>query len=417
MEDLPVYICLMRSGLWLYILLFFKFKICKYLNISFFNWVFFPMCLTSMKLLFLLQSPIPLGSFPAAKSRCWAWAITAPPCAAGVSCSWVGGQGLVSPELVAQSVPLPRLPWPKPWVYSSASSPVPVQLAAPVPRGLSFGTTPWAHWQLPCHPRVLRDLGRDPLSGWRCSSLLTGTGRVTKNSARSCWKFTGTPNATKRHPKSCLSTWCSTFCLLRTLRFLALSQWNQAPLQEVALVLGCEHDQRCSQLMSDTTEGFVGSSFVLRLVFPCGLFSMFCDVFLGMFFPSSFAKDSWRIFCSTISTILIQPEVFSEISWSCWSAGMLSAARAWIWNTVCHLLPPSCWAQALSLLCSPWNSSFFLLSCHLKDHTSRVSKTVSPAPHTPLSLFSSSLSSSPSSSLLYSKWPQQFLSCWNCRGT
>lgn len=233
MEDLPVYICLMRSGLWLYILLFFKFKICKYLNISFFNWVFFPMCLTSMKLLFLLQSPIPLGSFPAAKSSCWAWAITAPPCAAGVSCSWVGGQGLVSPELVAQSVPLPRLPWPKPWVYSSASSPVPVQLAAPVPRGLSFGTTPWAHWQLPCHPRVLRDLGRDPLSGWRCSSLLTGTGRVTKNSARSCWKFTGTPNATKRHPKSCLSTWCSTFCLLRTLRFLALSQWNQAPLQEV----------------------------------------------------------------------------------------------------------------------------------------------------------------------------------------
>lgn len=73
-------------------------------------------------------------------------------------------------------------------------------------------------------------------------------------------------------------------------------------------------------------------------------------LFSGQFFPRPFpcsARHYWawfshlpflttlqEVFWFTISTILIQPEVFDEISWSCLSAGMLSTPRARIWSTV-----------------------------------------------------------------------------------
>lgn len=162
--------------------------------------------------------------------------------------------------------------------------------------------------------------------------------------------------------------------------------------------------------------GVCGKVFCFQLSFSLLSISTFCEVLLGMFFPSSFPKDSWGVFCSAVSTILIQPEVFSEISWNCLSAGMPSAARTWIWNTVCHLLPPSCWDQALSFSLHETLTSLSFPSLR-KITPQESSKLWALIPAPPLSLLCSSLASSSSSALLYSKWPLQLLSWCNCRGT
>lgn len=173
--------------------LFFKFRICKYLSISFFNLIFFT-CLASMKLPFPLQSPIPLGSFPASKSSCWAWAmaaITAHPCAA-VSWQLHGGQGLVSPECHVATPALAKAMGFLQHLFCSACR-------APVPRGLSFGSILWA--ALTAAPATLECLETwAEIPGTEDVLSLGDTGRVSKQSQK-LLNFTGTPNTTKRHQK------------------------------------------------------------------------------------------------------------------------------------------------------------------------------------------------------------------------
>lgn len=182
----------------------------------------------------------------------------------------------------------------------------------------------------PCHPRVLKRPGQGwiPgtwLSGWRCSLPSSGgTGRATEQ-CQKLLKFTGTPNTTKRHQKKSLMTWCSAFCLLSIWRFLTLSQWSQAPLQEmragsgagVVLVAESMTWGVHNSCLTPDRGLWKGVLFCFQVNFSLLTISMFLEVLLGMFFLSYFAKDSWGVFSSTVSTILIQPEVCSEISWGC----------------------------------------------------------------------------------------------------
>lgn len=104
------------------------------------------------------ESPIPHWFFSCIKSSSWAWAMAAITAHSPLLVclgSWVGRQGLVSPESLSQSVTLICLPWPKPCVSCYTTSPtkpggygeVTVQLTAPVPWSQSFrsfSTLLWA---------------------------------------------------------------------------------------------------------------------------------------------------------------------------------------------------------------------------------------------------------------------------------
>lgn len=158
--------------------------------------------------------------------------------------------------------------------------------------------------------------------------------------------------------------------------------------------------------------GVCGKVFCFQVNFFLLTISVFCWGVTGHVFPI-FAKDSWGAFCSTISAILIQPKVFSEIIWSCFECRNAVSCYNMDMKYCVSSSATLCWAQALSLS-ALLSMKLLLLSCSWKITIQESSELWALLPTPPLSLLSSSLSSSPSSALLYSKWPQQFLSC---RGT